>query len=423
MSSPSFAPGSRVEQPQVHGDDLLQERASIGGIVFALVVLWSNWAHDWRFWLAGAVCGGFAVFATKLSHISFLAGDRDNSNVLHLAGNTVFGIGMMVVSDFSPASLFVMLVTVMFLDAFIEGESHPLALGMLAVLTVVPLCAGASVAATLAASSAALVAHWFSGARNGQLRSLRNDLKSATYLLRQANDKVRHANDMVAVRDTELRALTERLNAVQTKLVQSERLASVGQLAAGVAQELREPLSTILDFAREIDESAGEDSGVRAVVRDSIRCRALAQDLLTFSQSSKGGVQHIDVNALLRGVAHRLEARARSQGTRVKLELSTDSPALMGNVAQLQQAVFELSNGLLGALTGRNLLTLRSRRSWDGNVTIELQDDGAGAGGSPGSPQLHEVARQHGGVIEIKRVAGKGTTTLLNFPRGSASVA
>jgi signal transduction histidine kinase len=402
----------------------LQERASIGGIVFALVVLWSNGGHDLRFWLAGALCAGFALFATKLSYITFIAGGRDNANVLHVAGNTLFGIGIMVVSNFSPASLFVMLVTVMFLDAFIEGESPWLPLGMLALLTLVPLCAGAPVVVTLAATSSALVAHWFYGARNGQLRSLQNDLKSATYLLRQANDKARHANDRVAVRETELRTAHERVNALQAKLAQSEQLASVGQLAVGVAQELSAPLSTIVGFAREIDGDAGEDSGVRAVVRDSMRCQALAQDLLTFSKSNQAGVQRIDVNALLRGVAQRLDARARSQGTRLKLELSTDSPALLGNVTQLQQAVLDLANGLLGALTPRNLFTLRSHRTWDGNVTIELQDDGAGAGSGPGSPHLHEIARQHGGVIDVKRVAGKGTTARLNFPaRSHATVA
>jgi hypothetical protein len=108
----------------------------------------------------------------------------------------------------------------------------------------------------------------------------------------------------------------------------------------------------------------------------------------------------------------------------LKLELSTDSPALLGNVTQLQQAVLDLANGLLGALTPRNLFTLRSHRTWDGNVTIELQDDGAGAGSGPGSPHLHEIARQHGGVIDVKRVAGKGTTARLNFPaRSHATVA
>lgn len=422
-SSPSLMPPPRVES-QANRDELLQERASIGGIVFALIILWSNWGNDLRFWLAGAICAAFAVFVTKLNHITFLAGDRDNANVFHLAGNTLLGLGMMAVSDFAPVSMFAIPVVVLFLEGFGEGKTGPFSWGMLAILTVVPLCAGAPVIPVLAAASAGLVAQWISTASRGQLSSLRNDLKSAGYLMRQSNEKLRQANDLLDVRNTELRTLQERLNAAQTKLAQAEQLASVGQLAAGVAKELNDPLSTILGYARDMDKRMGEDSGVRTIIRDSMRCRELAQELITFSESSKTAVQRIDVNALLRGAVHRLEARARSQGTILKLELSPDSPALVGNVSQLQQAVVELANGALGVLNDRNHLTLRSCRTWDGNVTVEMQDDGPGAGVSLGSPLTHEVARQHGGLIDVRRSAGKGTLMTLTFPaRSRASVA
>ncbi|HEX2879837.1 MAG TPA: ATP-binding protein, partial [Polyangiaceae bacterium] len=251
-----------------------------------------------------------------------------------------------------------------------------------------------------------------------------NDLKSAAYLLRQANEKLRHANDMLDVRSTELRTTQERLSAAQGKLVQSEQLANVGQLAAGVAKELSDPLSTILGFARDMDKRIGEDEGVRAIIRDSMRCRALTQELITFSESSKTAVQRIDVNALLRGAVHRLEAKARSQGTSLKMELSPDSPALVGNVAQLQQVVVDLATSALGILNDRHHLTLRSHRSWDGNVSVEIQDDGAGISTGLGSSSTHEITRQHGGMIDIQRSAGKGTTTVLTFPaRSRASVA
>jgi signal transduction histidine kinase len=309
-------------------------------------------------------------------------------------------------------------------EGFSEGESRPFSLGMLATLSIIPLCAGASVVATLAAATCGLVAHWLSEARNVQVRSLRNDMKSAAYLLRQANEKLRHANEIVDVRNTELRMTQERLSAAQGKLAQAEQLASVGQLAAGVAKELNDPLSTILGFARDMDKRIGEDEGVRAIIRDSMRCRALNQELITFSESSKTAVQRIDVNALLRGAVHRLEARARSQGTSLQMELSPESPALVGNVAQLQQVVVDLATSALGTLNDRNHLTLRSRRSWDGNVSIEIQDDGAGKGNGLGSSSTHEITRQHGGMIDVQRSAGKGTTTVLTFPaRSRASVA
>jgi signal transduction histidine kinase len=423
-STPSIAPEPRTTQDQIHGDDLLQERASIGGIVFALIMLSNNWGNTLRFWLAGAICTAFAVFATKLSQISFMAGDRDNANLLHIAGNTLFGLGIMAVSDFAPSSLFVMPVAVLLFEGFSDGETRPFSMGMLAILAVIALCAGAAVVPTLAAATCGLVAHWLSGARSAQLRSLRSDLKSAAYLLRQANEKLRHANDMVDVRNTELRTTQERLNAAQGKLAQSEQLASVGQLAAGVAKELSDPLSTILGFARDMDKRIGQDEGVRAIIRDSMRCRALTQELITFSESSKTAVQRIDVNALLRGAVHRLEAKARAQGTSLKMELSPDAPALVGNVAQLQQLVVDLATSMLGTLTDRNHLTLRSQRSWDGNVSIEIQDDGAGKHAGVASSATHEVARQHGGLIDVRRSAGQGTTAVLTFPaRSRASVA
>jgi signal transduction histidine kinase len=413
-----------MTQDTVHGDDLLQERASIGGLIFALVMLSSNWGNTLRFWVAGAICAAFTVFVTKLSQISFMAGDRDNASLLHVAGNTLFSLGIMTVSGFTPSSLFVIPVAVLLFEAFSDGETRPFSLGMLATLTFIALCAGATAGVTLAAATCGLVAHWFSVARNVQVRSLRNDLKSAGYLLRQANEKLRHANEMVDVRNTELRMTQERLNATQGKLAQAEQLASVGQLAAGVARELSDPLSMILGHAREMDKRIGEDSGVRTIIRDSLRCRELAQELVTFSEASKTSVQRIDVNALLRGAVHRLEGKARSQGTALKLELSPDSPALVGNVAQLQQVVVDLASAALNTLSDHHSLTLRSCRSWDGNVSLEVQDDGVSTGNRLGSSSTHDVARQHGGTIDVQRLAGKGTLTVLTFPaRSRASVA
>jgi signal transduction histidine kinase len=416
-------PALRAGHSEASSADLLQDRAAIGGTVFALVMLMANWGNSRHFWMAGAICALFALFAMKLSHITFLAGNTESANACHVAGNTLFGLSIMAISDFSPASLFVIPVAVLLFEGFGEGDTRPLAWGMLATLTAIPLAAGPSVVAPLAAGAAGLIAHWISDARTEQSRESRTDLKSAGYLLRQTNEKLKHANEMIEVRSTELRVVHEKLSATQSKLAQSEELASVGQLATGIAQEISEPLSAILEYAQEMDVRIGEDSGLRTIIRDSLRCKALTEELVTFSENSKLAVQRIDVNAMLRGAAHRLDSRARAQRTTVNLELSNDPPALVGNVAQLQQAVVDMANDALDALSNGGQVTLRSRRTWDGNVSLEVFDNGPAKRSRLGSPRLHEIARQHGALIEVKNTVGKGTSMTMNFPsqrRGAA---
>ncbi|MBK7858930.1 MAG: hypothetical protein IPJ65_09995 [Archangiaceae bacterium] len=239
--------------------------------------------------------------------------------------------------------------------------------------------------------------------------------------------------------DQRLMQNLKELQAAKDRLAQSDKLAAVGQLAAGVAHELNNPLAVILGFAqglqRRLDDRPDLALPLTSIVRESFRCRDLVGELLTFSRAQKRTIEEFDLNVALRSVAALVEPRAKVQGVTLHTELAVEVLAYTGSRMQLEQVVLNLANNAIDAMEHGGSLTLRTARS-GGEVSIQVEDTGSGIapelrdrifepffttkpvgkGTGLGLSISWEIIRQHGGTIDLVSELGRGTTMSVRLP-------
>jgi two-component system NtrC family sensor kinase len=232
----------------------------------------------------------------------------------------------------------------------------------------------------------------------------------------------------------------QHLKTAQENLLQSQKMAAVGQLIAGMAHEINNPLGVILGFAQGLERRVPEGDvlhlPVTSIVREAWRCKNLVQELLVFSRTGKKTNEKIELNSLVRSSVVLLETRAKLQGVRLVQSLCNDLPLLNANKTQLQQVLVNLGTNALDAMADGGTLTLRTQRNIGGTVILEVADTGTGVpedlrsrifepffttkeigkGTGLGLSLVWEIVQQHGGVIDVESEAGTGTTVRIQLP-------
>lgn len=247
-------------------------------------------------------------------------------------------------------------------------------------------------------------------------------------------------------------AKTRALEDAQRQLIQSAKLSSIGQLGAGVAHELNNPLAGIVGQAAllvrrlkrlELDEDERKKllGYVELVQTESSRCREIIHGLLSYSQATSGGTDVIDVNAGLEKLMVLVGNNARSQGIELVTELDPDLPAVTNNEQQVQQVVMHVVNNALHAMDEGGTLTVRTRGLGE-EVAIEVADTGRGIAREHldkifdpffttkevwestglGLSVCHSIVESHGGRIEVESRLGEGSTFTILLPVRSAKL-
>jgi len=175
----------------------------------------------------------------------------------------------------------------------------------------------------------------------------------------------------------------ENIKRLQTHFVQSEKLASLGQLAAGAAHEINNPLTAILGYSDllivENPETARAHSmGVK--IRDQARrTKDLVTNLLSFARQVPAEKQLLDLNTVLTGAVQLRNLDLREKHIRIELENRSVLPAVRGDPNQLLQVFYHLISNAVDAMetSGGGVLMIRALRE-RGNVVIEFSDTGPG---------------------------------------------
>jgi signal transduction histidine kinase len=233
-----------------------------------------------------------------------------------------------------------------------------------------------------------------------------------------------------------LEAANAELHTAQEALVRSEKLASVGRLAAGLAHELGNPLTAVRGYI-EILAMESEDSEVlRRAQVEAERMHRLLRSLLDFARHETREIAAVDVGELLEEAARTVRHQA---GFR-EIAVSASSPAglwLRGETPKLHQVLVNLL--LNAADAGAKHVRLVGEAAEDG-VEIRCVDDGGGIapehlprlfepffttrppgkGTGLGLAIAHKVVEQHGGRIDVRSVVGEGTVFVLRFPGSPA---
>jgi len=234
---------------------------------------------------------------------------------------------------------------------------------------------------------------------------------------------------------------------MEMMLLQSEKLSAVGQLAAGVAHEINNPLGVILGFAqsaaRKVEESDLLYLPIRSIEREALRCRTLVQNLLAFSRQSKARMERVDLNETVIGTLSIIEAQGRVKGVEIKAELSRLEP-MMADKNQLQQVIVNLCNNAIDAMPRGGKITVRTSESGSGGdrmVRLDVADTGTGIpkeirdkifdpffttkdvgkGTGLGLSLVYEIVQKHGGSIRVESEVGRGSTFIVALPAEHAA--
>jgi two-component system NtrC family sensor kinase len=237
----------------------------------------------------------------------------------------------------------------------------------------------------------------------------------------------------------ELKISHDELEQAQRQLIQSEKLASLGQLAAGVAHELNNPLGTITLFSsmlkKDLPENERWEKDITLIIQEAERAAKIVKDLLSFSRETKLKPGLVNINSIIEEAVSLLTERSLFRNIQVKQELKASIPTTFADPDLLKQVFFNIILNGAQAMEGSGVLTIRSQ-SLNGNSTIEIQIEDTGKGIADndrsrlfdpffttkekgtglGLALVYGIVSKHKGTIDVESELGKGTTFFINMP-------
>ncbi len=233
-------------------------------------------------------------------------------------------------------------------------------------------------------------------------------------------------------------------HALQRAMHQTEKLAAVGTLAAGVMHEINNPLATIGACVAAISARIGKSAEpvvgeyLDIIESEVTRCTNIIDGLLDFSRAGRdgGAMEPTDLNALLERTLYLLKHHQRFRRLQVTRELQVELPRVRGNGERLIQAAMAILLNAADASNGRGGVTVRTFA--DGaHVVVEFHDDGPGIpadilpkifdpffttkgpsrGTGLGLAICYGIVADHRGRLEVRSEPGKGTTFRMSLPR------
>ncbi len=237
----------------------------------------------------------------------------------------------------------------------------------------------------------------------------------------------------------ELQDAYDRLRTTQLQLIQSEKMAAVGQLAGGVAHEINNPMGVILGFVQSILKIIKNTDPLymplKSIEREAVRCRKIIFDLLTFSRVEKTKSEEIDINQSIDGTLSFIGARGKIKSVDIIKEYQDNLPLITANKNQLQQLIVNLCNNAMDAMPDGGILKLTTRRIKN-FIELKISDTGIGmseeimkhifepffttkeigSGTGLGLSLCYEIIKKHNGTIEVESVLNKGSIFTIKLP-------
>jgi two-component system, NtrC family, sensor kinase len=232
---------------------------------------------------------------------------------------------------------------------------------------------------------------------------------------------------------------TKQIKEIQKELIQIEKMASVGRLAAGVAHEINNPLTGILTNASLLMEEFPQDStkydDLKTIVNETIRCRKIVKDLLDFSRQTQPERKPLDINQIINTTCELVWNQVSFKNVIVKSDLAKDLPKLMIDRDQITQVCMNILLNAADAMPNGGDISITSKISPDQkNVEIYFKDSGMGIapedlnhifdpffttkphGTGLGLAITYGIIQQHSGSISVESEKGKGTTFIVRLP-------
>jgi two-component system, NtrC family, sensor kinase len=255
-------------------------------------------------------------------------------------------------------------------------------------------------------------------------------------------------NDELGQLGTSFNEMTVRLAEARHQIYQSNKLASLGRLAAGIAHEINNPLTGVLTYSSFLLKRAGDDPEVRhdleTIVHETKRCRDIVRGLLDFARQVPPKKSLVDVNEIVLRALQVIDNQLRVQNIRVAKNLRDDLPRILADPNQLQQVLINLLVNAADAFNGndREICVTTGLHPRNGREMLEVTvaDNGMGIpeknlgkifepffstkenkGTGLGLAVVWGIVSEHGGVVEVNSKVGQGTTFTIDLPRNGTA--
>jgi two-component system, NtrC family, sensor kinase len=243
------------------------------------------------------------------------------------------------------------------------------------------------------------------------------------------------------------------MQVMNEQFIEAGKMASIGELAAGIAHEINNPIATMVEEAGWMEDLLQEDEelaktknyqelrrSLSQIKTQGARCKDITHKMLSFARKSDLRIQDIHLNNLIREVASLSDKRARYANTNIVLDLDPEVPLVAASATEMQQVILNLLNNALDAMekTG-GTITITTRKVYE-MVEVHVADTGegipkgnlarifdpfyttkpAGKGTGLGLSICYTIIKNMGGDISVSSQVGVGTTFTLRLPIGRA---
>jgi signal transduction histidine kinase len=227
------------------------------------------------------------------------------------------------------------------------------------------------------------------------------------------------------------------VTALQQELIRKERLAAVGELAGGVAHEIRNPLAGIdgalTMLAREMPADADTQEVMREIQKQIHRMERLVQDLLAYARPGMLQSEWVDVHTILKQAVESIARRQIDSKINFVLDFNSEIPAIYADPHDLEQAFGNLILNAVQAIPEEGTVEVRTRRC-GGNIQISIRDDGIGMSGEVrdkifepffttkargtglGLSLVRRAVENYDGEIRVDSSPGEGSAFIFTLP-------
>ena len=234
---------------------------------------------------------------------------------------------------------------------------------------------------------------------------------------------------------------TRELREMQAHLIQSEKLASLGKLAAGIAHEINNPLGGILIYSHLLLEDTSKKSAhyenLKKIVKETSRCKDIVKGLLEFARPKEPEMSWINLNDIVDRSLAIVEGQALFQNIKINKKYASALPKIVADGSQLQQVFMNIIINAAEAMDGKGILSLSTSLDSDGTyIEAKITDTGhgikeedkirlfepffstkeVGKGTGLGLAISYSIIQKHLGTIEVESQEGKGSSFTVKLP-------